>query len=50
MAGNSDVKKLVKELEEEIENGLELFKKYKEISNKFQEGRSILMNNEADIF
>ena len=48
MAGNSDVKKLVKELEEEIENGLELFKKYKEISNKFQEGRSILMNNEIN--
>lgn len=45
MASNSDVKKIIKQLEEAIENGFELFKIYKEISEKFQEEQKILMNS-----
>ena len=46
MAGNSDVKELVKELKEAIEDGVELFKVYKEISEDFQKLQKKLMNNE----
>ena len=45
MAGNSDVKKLVKELEKAIEYGLNLFKGYKQYSKEFQEQRKNLMEN-----
>ena len=45
MANNSDVKKLVKKLEEKIINGVELFKFYKKISKDFQEEQKILMNS-----
>jgi len=45
MADNSNVKKIVEQLEEAIENGFELFKIYKEISKKFQEDQKILMNS-----
>ena len=42
MADNSDVKK---ELEKAIEAGVNLFKVYKRMSNKFQEDQKILMNS-----
>lgn len=45
MADNSDVKKLVKELEKAIEDGVNVFKIYKEISKEYQEQQKILMNN-----
>lgn len=45
MADNSDVKKIVKELEKAIEDGLTLFKIYKHMSKKFQEQRKNLTNN-----
>ena len=45
MANNSDVKKLVKELEKAIEYGLNLFKGYKQYSKEFQEQQKNLMEN-----
>lgn len=47
MTSKSDnIKYYKKELEEAIEDGVELFKHYKEISKEFQEQQKILMNNE----
>lgn len=46
MASNSDdIEVYKKELEEAIDDGVELFKYYKEISKEFQEQKKILMNN-----
>lgn len=45
MTDNSDVKKLVVQLEKAIKDGLNLFKIYKKMSKEFQEGRKILTNN-----
>lgn len=45
MAGNSDVKKLIVQLEKVIEDGLTLFKIYKLMSKKFQEQQKNLTNN-----
>ena len=46
MTNNIDVKLLINELEKTIDDGVELFKYYKDISKDFQEQQKNLMNNE----